>query len=95
MTTRNPPAQQDETAAADDDALLDASEAAEEIPTDGDHPMDSDPSDSDPEEEEEEEIQLENNSLAHFDAHTDSIFCIAQHPLDPSLIATGGGDDTT
>jgi len=74
----------------DNGALLDISEAAEEIPDDDDHPMDSDPEDA---VEPEEEIQLQNDSIAHFDLHTDSIFCIAQHPLDPSLIATGSGDD--
>ncbi|MCJ1451996.1 hypothetical protein MMC28_002336 [Mycoblastus sanguinarius] len=74
----------------DETALLDANEAAEEISTDPDHPMDSDPED-DPD----TEIQLQNDSIAHFDLHKDSIFIIAQHPLDSSIIATGGGDDTT
>lgn len=41
-----------------------------------------------------EEIQLQNDSAAHFDAHSDSIFCIAQHPKNPALVVTGGGDDT-
>lgn len=40
-----------------------------------------------------EEIALQNDSSAHFDAHKDSIFCIAQHPLNPAIVATGGGDD--
>ena len=73
-------------------ALLDASEAAEEIASDGDqdHPMDSDPEDAI-----EEDIQLQNDSIAHFDHHTDSIFSIAQHPANTSIVATGGGDDTT
>lgn len=71
--------------------LLDVDEGAEEIPIDPDHPMDSDPEEDGPE----AEIQLENNSSAHFDLHTDSIFTIAQHPLDLSMIATGGGDDIT
>ncbi|KAK4695370.1 ribosome assembly protein SQT1, partial [Lecanoromycetidae sp. Uapishka_2] len=74
-----------------DDDLLDVEEAAEEIPTDPDHPMDSEPEDDDAE----TEIRLQNDSSAHFDLHTDSIFTIAQHPLNPSIIATGGGDDTT
>jgi ribosome assembly protein SQT1 len=38
-------------------------------------------------------IALQNDSSAHFDGHSDSIFCIAQHPLDPRIAATGGGDD--
>lgn len=78
----------------DDEDLLDAAEAAEEIPNeDADHPMDSDPDDAD--ELLDTEIQLQNDSIAHFDTHADSIFCIASHPLDPSITATGGGDDTT
>ena len=75
----------------DDSALLDSTEAAEEIPDDPDQPMDSDPEDDGAD----LEIDLQNDSSAHFDAHTDSIFTIAQHPLDPSIIATGGGDDAT
>ena len=73
-------------------ALLDASEAAEEIAANGDqdHPMESDP-----DEPVEESIQLQNDSVAHFDSHSDSVFSIAQHPTNPSLIATGGGDDST
>ena len=76
----------------DDQVLLDAEDAAEEIVEndDQDHHMDSDPEDGI-----EETIQLQNDSTAHFDAHTDSIFCIAQHPVDRSIVATGGGDDTT
>ena len=75
----------------DEPDLLDAAEAAEEIPSDPDDHMDSDPDDN----TQEHEIQLQNDSKAHFDLHTDSIFTVAQHPLDISTIATGGGDDTT
>ena len=75
----------------DEPDLLDAAEAAEEIPSDPDDHMDSDPEDN----AQEHEIQLQNDSKAHFDLHTDSIFTVAQHPLDTSIIATGGGDDTT
>ena len=81
----------EETEPNNDVALLDADEAAEEISDGSDEAMDSGPED----EGNEEEIQLQNDSVAHFDLHTDSIFAIAQHPLDPSIIATGGGDDTT
>lgn len=73
----------------DEEDMLPADEAAEEIPLDADHPMDSDPEDI-----EDQEIQLQNDSIAHFDHHTDSIYCITAHPLDPFIIATGGGDDT-
>ncbi|ETN40780.1 uncharacterized protein HMPREF1541_05060 [Cyphellophora europaea CBS 101466] len=68
-----------------DEDLLDADEAAEEIQQDDDQPMDD--------EDEEEEIQLQNDSAAYFDSHADSIFCIAQHPTNPGIVATGGGDD--
>ncbi len=74
----------------EDDDLLDEDEAAEEIvDEDPDHPMDDD-EDLDAEEQ---EIQLQNDSAAHFDGHTDSIFCIAQHPTIPNIVLTGGGDD--
>ncbi|KAI4215276.1 MAG: hypothetical protein LQ351_002175 [Letrouitia transgressa] len=78
---------------ADDEGLFDPSEAAEIVPDDPDHPMDSG-DDEDPAADH-VEIQLENNSIAHFDLHKDSIFCIAQHPLKPTIIATGSGDDST
>ncbi|KAF1985343.1 acetyl-CoA synthetase-like protein [Aulographum hederae CBS 113979] len=82
--------------------MLDADEAAEEVTeNDGDVAMESDSDDGpmEPPEgmdytgEQEEEINLINDSSAHFDGHKDSIFCIAQHPLIPRLVATGGGDD--
>ena len=94
MTSSHPPPDPSEPIEEEDTpALLDAEEAAEEIPETGDqdHPMDSDPD----EEPLEETIQLQNDSIAHFDAHSDSIFCIAQHPTNPTTTATGGGDDTT
>ncbi|KAL9612668.1 MAG: hypothetical protein Q9167_002750 [Letrouitia subvulpina] len=78
---------------ADDDGILDASEAAEIVPDDSDNPMDS--GDDEGPAASHEEIQLENHSIAHFDLHNDSIFCIAQHPLKPTIIATGSGDDST
>jgi ribosome assembly protein SQT1 len=75
----------------EDDDLLDADEAEEEIvDEDPDHPMDDD----DDEDIDEQEVQLQNDSTAHFDLHTDSIFCIAQHPTNPNIVLTGGGDDT-
>lgn len=61
-------------------------DVGEEIIDDGDHPMDED-------EDIQEELQFQNDSIGHFDAHTDSIFCIAQHPTNPAIVATGGGDD--
>lgn len=79
------PAQRDEP---EDDDLLDAEDADEEIleDPDADHPMDED-------DDFDEEIQLQNDSAAHFDSHTDSVFTIAQHPTNPNIVVTGGGDD--
>ncbi|EGS22620.1 uncharacterized protein CTHT_0010920 [Thermochaetoides thermophila DSM 1495] len=39
-----------------------------------------------------EEIALENDSIAYFDGHKDSVFAIAQHPLYPNIVATGGSE---
>ncbi|KAL8843343.1 MAG: hypothetical protein Q9170_000201 [Blastenia crenularia] len=80
----------------DDEALLDLSEAVEIVPNDLDYPMNSDDDDEPPPDDNaQEEFQLQNDSIAYFDLHTDSIFCIANHPLNPTITATGGGDDTT
>ncbi|KAJ4298365.1 60S ribosomal subunit assembly or modification protein [Collariella sp. IMI 366227] len=51
---------------------------------DGDVPMGSD--------DEGEDLFLQNDSIAYFDGHKDSVFAIAQHPLFPNLIATGGSE---
>ncbi|KAJ4352048.1 60S ribosomal subunit assembly or modification protein [Didymosphaeria variabile] len=72
--------------------MLDADEADEEISDDGDVPMDSDDEGAG-DEEIQMSIQLQNDSAAHFDKHTDSIFCITQHPVHSDIVATGGGDD--
>ncbi|OOF92109.1 hypothetical protein ASPCADRAFT_210515 [Aspergillus carbonarius ITEM 5010] len=80
---------------ADEDAYIEADEAEEIFNRDEDHPMESDPEDDDqPMTYEEQEITLENDSAAHFDSHTDSVFCIAQHPIHNSIVITGSGDDT-
>ncbi|KAF2764317.1 WD40 repeat-like protein [Teratosphaeria nubilosa] len=76
------------------DALLDADEAEETIEqNDEDAAMDSGDDDEMDVEDPLEEMQLHNDSVAHFDQHKDSIFCIAQHPTQPHIVATGGGDD--
>ncbi|KAI4592112.1 hypothetical protein KJ359_011904 [Pestalotiopsis sp. 9143b] len=68
--------------------MLDVDDALEEIEdAEGDIAMDSDG-----EPEEIEEIILQNDSIAYFDLHKDSVFAIAQHPTQPSLIATGGSE---
>ncbi|KAI1944009.1 60S ribosomal subunit assembly or modification protein [Ophidiomyces ophidiicola] len=71
-----------------EEVFLDPADAAEEILADDDQPMEDGPDDVD------SEFTFQNDSLAHFDKHTDSIFCIAQHPIQPSIIITGSGDDT-
>ena len=80
----------DQDLLAEDDAeeiLSDAGDA------DGDVAMDSD-NDDDGEDynNDNEEILLQNDSIAYFDGHKDSIFAIAQHPLHPQLVATGGSE---
>ncbi|MCJ1372090.1 hypothetical protein MMC20_003311 [Loxospora ochrophaea] len=81
----------EDTEPPDDNILLPAAEAEEEISSDGDPDQ---PMDSDPENDSDIEIPLQNDSIAHFSNHTDSVFTIASHPLHPSLIATGSGDHT-
>lgn len=71
--------------------MLDPDEAEEIVPDDDDAHMESDDEADDGAAL--QEFQLENDSIAHFDTHKDSIFSIAQHPKNPSIIATGGGDD--
>ncbi|PNS18040.1 hypothetical protein CAC42_3999 [Sphaceloma murrayae] len=73
----------------EDDEIMDAADAEEVVEENGDAAMDSGDDDDEPV----EEIALQNDSVAHFDSHKDSIFCIAQHPTNPALVATGGGDD--
>ncbi|KAF2807205.1 WD40 repeat-like protein [Mytilinidion resinicola] len=92
MSTHQPHHQGDDED-DNEEVMLDPNEAGEEIPSDEDAPMDSDDEDEGAEPTTLEEIALQNDSAAHFDAHNDSIFCIAQHPVHPAIIATGGGDD--
>jgi WD40 repeat protein len=75
----------------DEDNTLDAEEADEVIEDDGDVPMESD--DEEGGQDIQMEIEIQHDSVAHFDEHKDSIFCIAQHPVNQEIVATGGGDD--
>lgn len=89
MSTNGLPHDQPEL--EDEQPMLDAEEAEEEIiNNDEDAHMDSDPEGED---DTREEIELRNDSIAHFDQHKDSIFCIGEHPTRPHIVATGGGDD--
>ncbi|KAF2868054.1 hypothetical protein BDV95DRAFT_549721 [Massariosphaeria phaeospora] len=86
--------EQDEDMSEEDEAVLYAGEAGQVIEDVGDHPMDSDDDDEEGAAEDTQmEIQLQNDSSAHFDAHTDSVFCIAKHPVHSHIVATGGGDE--
>jgi ribosome assembly protein SQT1 len=79
-----------------DDEMFNPEDMEEEFDGEGDDMAMSDDDDDDDEQEGGgimEEIMLQNDSVAHFDQHKDSIFCIAQHPTHPQLVATGGGDD--
>ncbi|KAB5528932.1 WD40-repeat-containing domain protein [Coniochaeta sp. 2T2.1] len=83
----------------DDDApeMINEDEIAEVAEEDeGDVAMDSDSDDGDDhnmgEGQDQEEINLQNDSIAYFDSHKDSVFAIAQHPTYPALIATGGSE---
>ncbi|KAH6629996.1 WD40-repeat-containing domain protein, partial [Chaetomium sp. MPI-SDFR-AT-0129] len=62
----------------------DIQEMVDDADNGGDVAMDSDGED--------EEVTLHNDSIAYFDGHKDSVFAIAQHPLYPNLIATGGSE---
>ncbi|RKF56945.1 putative WD repeat-containing protein C25H1.08c [Golovinomyces cichoracearum] len=74
--------------------MLDPGEIKEEINSDEDVAMDSD-CEFDCAEDDNEILQVQNDSCAYFDLHKHSIFCIAQHPLNFNIVATGGseGDD--
>jgi len=82
----------DDPAEENDEAeMFDPNDAAEEIADDGDAAMDSG-SDGEGEDEIMQQVQLQNDSSAHFDHHKDSIFAIAQHPIYPNIVATGGSE---
>ena len=87
----DPSRQDEERREEGEDEYLAADDALEEVADpDEDQPM-SDAEDA--EMDEPEEIQLQNDSAAYFDTPTDSLFCIAQHPIYPHIVVTGGGDD--
>jgi ribosome assembly protein SQT1 len=89
MSAHKPHNQTSDDEQEDESDMLGVDEAEEEIEDDGDVEMDS----GDDEMQEDEVILLQNDSVAHFEGHKDSIFCIAQHPTQSDIVATGGGDD--
>ena len=91
MSSAHNPTNEQDPEDEEEDVMLDPNEAAEEIMDDGDAAMDSGAEDEG-EDEIMQEILIQNDSSAHFDLHKDSIYCIAQHPLYPNIVATGGSD---
>ncbi|KAK3331242.1 WD40-repeat-containing domain protein [Apodospora peruviana] len=87
---QNPAAPGDDNGADSDHDLL-AEDEIDEVLEAGDDDEDV-AMDSGDDDNEQEEILLQNDSIAYFDAHKDSVFAIAQHPIYPSLIATGGSE---
>jgi len=81
----------------DEDEILNPDDVAEEIDEDEDEDaaMDSGSENGGDDDQIMQELQFQNDSAAHFDLHQDSIFTIAQHPVLPNIVATGGseGDD--
>ncbi|KAJ5756513.1 hypothetical protein N7533_006056 [Penicillium manginii] len=75
------------------DEFLGAGEGEEVFTQDDDHPMESDGEEEDQNMDYEEHV-FQNDSAAHFDSHSDSVFCIAQHPIHNNIVITGAGDDT-
>jgi ribosome assembly protein SQT1 len=68
--------------------MLNAEDALEEFEVQDGEDVDMDSGDDD----EPVELDMVNDSIAYFDAHNDSVFAIAQHPLRPALVATGGSE---
>ncbi|KAJ9155692.1 WD40-repeat-containing domain protein [Pleurostoma richardsiae] len=88
MSSSNPHRTEDDVDSDPD--MLDEDEAQEVVEDlEGDVAMDSG---GEEDGDDHEEIILQNDSIAYFDEHKDSVFAIVQHPLFPSLIATGGSE---
>ncbi|KIO34734.1 hypothetical protein M407DRAFT_16684 [Tulasnella calospora MUT 4182] len=95
MAATQPPRTQleEDDEQVEDEQFIDPSDVAEEVPLEGDAPMEED----DEEEradgtKEDEDIQIDENTIQHFEAHNGSVFCISAHPTQP-LAASGGEDD--
>ncbi|RFU26397.1 hypothetical protein B7463_g9947, partial [Scytalidium lignicola] len=91
MSAHQPHDEEDPHGDDDEPAMLDSDEAAEVVEDDEDAAMDSG-DEYEGDDEIMQEIQLQNDSSAHFDLHKDSIFSIAQHPIHPNIVATGGSE---
>ncbi|KAJ5482569.1 hypothetical protein N7475_001381 [Penicillium sp. IBT 31633x] len=78
----------------DEDAYMQADDAEEIFDRDEDDHMSEGEDYDDQNMTIEDEITFQNDSVAHFDAHSDSVFCVAQHPIYNNIVLTGSGDDT-
>ncbi|KAK3372151.1 WD40-repeat-containing domain protein [Podospora didyma] len=99
MSSSKHPHHDDDPATDSEPEMLGEDEAQEVIDGDeqgGDVAMDSDDEGQEGDQmmdgEEDEHITLENDSIAYMDAHKDSVFAIAQHPLYPHIVASGGSE---
>ncbi|KAG9315336.1 ribosome biogenesis protein Sqt1 [Chiua virens] len=80
----------------DPEAFIDADDVYEEVPDDGDIPMDDDDDDDEAADQVADlpinDEQIKNNSLQQFLNHNGSVFAVSCHPTEP-LAASGGEDD--
>ena len=76
------------------DQFIDPGDILEEVPDDGDHPMDESDEDGDKPQGELNTVkgEEEDTSEQHFTEHEKSVFAISAHPTEP-LAASGGEDD--
>jgi len=71
--------------------FINADEVYEEVPDEGDQPMDEDDEVADRVDDLPSD-EIKNNALQHFPNHNSSVFAISCHPTEP-LAASGGEDD--
>ncbi|KIM84848.1 hypothetical protein PILCRDRAFT_817649 [Piloderma croceum F 1598] len=76
--------------------FIDTNDVLEEVPDDGDYPMDEDDGDVEalepPDDTGDSEVVWEDNSEQHFPNHGKSVFAVSAHPTEP-LAVSGGEDD--
>ncbi|KAG8943549.1 hypothetical protein FRC00_011075, partial [Tulasnella sp. 408] len=94
MAATQPPRTQldEDDEQVEDEQFIDPNDVAEEVPLEGDTPMEEDEEEQADGTKEDEEIQIDENTIQHFEAHNGSVFCISAHPTQP-LAASGGEDD--
>ncbi|KAG8931070.1 hypothetical protein FRC01_001887 [Tulasnella sp. 417] len=95
MAATQPPRTQleEDDEQVENEQFIDPNDVAAEVPLEGDAPMDEDDEEERADEtKEDEDIQIDENTIQHFEAHNGSVFCISAHPTQP-LAASGGEDD--